>query len=285
MTDYLEIRGTIPASAEDDLAAELSRWSILGVSVEPGADDRVDVGVWVGASDGGLVGRIDDLLTALGSNQVESFERRSRDWTARWRERMVAFEIGHRWWVDPHPDRSTVAPPGRLRLAIEPRAAFGSGTHESTQLVLLHLEDLECEGRRILDIGTGSGVLAVAADRLGAEVVVAVDNDPLAAWEARATARRQEWRCRPQVVAGLVDCLGDVRFDVVLCNMILSEFSPFVGSLGRVLSPDGSLILSGILGCERAAVESLLADCGMRVADDRHLGEWISLRAVSGVAR
>lgn len=280
MAEYLEIRGTIPKEAEDGLAGELSRWSILGVSIEPEADGRVEVGVWVGESDGHLVERIQKLLTDLGASSVASYSREARDWSAEWRRRMVAFEVGERWWIDPHPDCSTDAPGNRLRLAVEPRAAFGSGTHESTRLVLMQLEDVDCEGRRVLDVGTGSGVLAVAADRLGADVVVAVDTDPIAAWEARETARKQDWRCRPLVAAGAVDCLDRIEFDVVLCNMILSEFSPFLDRLSRVLTSDGSVVLSGILGCERTAVESLLGECGMKVVGEKELGEWISLRAV-----
>jgi ribosomal protein L11 methyltransferase len=285
MSDYIEIRGTIPEAVEDGLAESLSLRSVLGVRVEPRGNGLSEVGVWVREGEENLAEEIRVLLGALGAGAAKRFSREAEDWSARWRRRLVAFEVGQRWWIDPHPDDSRTAPAGRIRIAVEPRAAFGSGTHESTQLVMMHLEDLDLGGLVVLDIGTGSGVLAVAADRLGAALVVAVDTDRMAAWEARATAARQSWPCRPLVVAGSVACLEGTFYDLVLCNMILTEFGPFLNQLPPMLSPGGSVLLSGILECERCAVESMLDDCGMTVVESRELRGWISLRAASPETR
>jgi len=278
MSDYIEIRGTIPEAVEDGLAESLSLRSVLGVCVEPRGNGFSDVGVWVNQDDEGLAEEIRGVLGALGADSTQRFSRESEDWSAEWRRRLVAFDVGQRWWIDPHADGSRIAPDGRFRIAVEPKAAFGSGTHESTQLVMLHLEDLDLNGLVVLDIGTGSGVLAVAADRLGAAEVVAVDTDQMAAWEARATAARQSWTCRPLVVAGSVACLGGLRFDLVLCNMILTEFGPFLNQLPAILAPGASVVLSGILECEQSAVEAMVEDCGMGIVESRHLRGWISLR-------
>lgn len=285
MPGYTEIRTTIRETAEDDLAEALSQLGVLGVQVAPRGDERMDVSVWTRAGEDALAMEIQEVLRSLGSDDVQRNHRESEDWSADWRRRLSAFEVGRRWWVDPHSDDACAAPAGRLRLAVEPRAAFGSGTHESTQLVLMQLEELGCEGRAVLDVGTGSGVLAVAADRLGAATVVAVDTDPLAAWEAHATAERQSWRCRPLVVAGPVDCLGPVRFDLMLCNMIITEFEVFIGELRRWLAPGGTIVLSGILECERAAVSALLSDSGLKAVGETGLGGWISVRATLAEAR
>lgn len=279
MSDYIEIRGTIPEAVEDGLAEALSLRPVLGVRVEPRGNGFSDVGVWVKEDDDDLAEEIRGVLGALGSGPTERFSRESEDWSAEWRRRLVAFEVGKRWWIDPHPDGARAAPLDRLRIAVEPRAAFGSGTHESTQLVMMHLEDLDPGGLAVLDIGTGSGVLAVAADRLGAAMVVAVDTDRMAAWEARATAARQSWSCRPLVVAGSVACLGPICYDLVLCNMILTEFGPFLNQLPPILAPGASVVFSGILKCEQSAVESMLDECGMKVVEARELRGWISLQA------
>ncbi|MEE4273576.1 MAG: 50S ribosomal protein L11 methyltransferase [Thermoanaerobaculales bacterium] len=276
---YTEIRSTIRRSAEEDLADALSQLGVLGVQVEPREEERVEVSVWVSAGKGGLELEIQKILDALGSDEVQRTHHESQDWSAEWRRRLTAFEVGRRWWIDPHPDTTETPPEGRLQLAVEPRAAFGSGTHESTRLMLMDMEELDFGGQSVLDIGTGSGVLSVAAERLGAATVVALDIDPLAAWEARATALRQPWRCRLSVVAGPVGCLGRVLFDVVLCNMIIAEFEPFLPELRNWLAPGGVVVLSGILECERAAVTSLLADSGLRAVGQRRLGDWISVRA------
>ncbi len=279
MSDYLEIRATIPDDREDELAEALSSWPILGVDIVPLEAGRIDVGVWVKSGDDRLVEEIRTVLNAFCTGRVRLQGHGADDWSAQWRDGLAAFEVGETWWIDPHPDRETIAPAGRVRLAVEPRAAFGSGTHESTQLVLMTIEEEGCRELTVLDIGTGSGVLAIAADSLGAASVVGLDTDPLAAWEARTTARGQSWRCRPMIVAGGVDCLADANFDLILCNMIVAEFSPLLADIRRLLSAGGAVILSGILESERGAVEELLATNGLIAAGNRGLNGWISVRA------
>lgn len=279
MSDFLEVHGLIPNEAEDELAEALSSIPVLGASLEENGVGWKTVGVWILPGDDSLAEQIRAVLESLGCRSVTIREHPADDWSAIWRESLSAFEIGRSWWVDPHSDRATQVPDGRIRLAVEPRAAFGSGTHESTKLVLIQLERMNCRDLNVLDIGTGSGVLAVAADALGAASVVAVDIDPIAAWETRNTTMCQTWICRPKIVAGGIQCLGSVRFDLVFCNMILAHFGPLLGDIGRLLAPDGEVIFSGILANERARVESMLCDSGLTIVDDAILGEWISLRA------
>lgn len=282
MGDFVEVRGSIPETLEGDLAGELSRLAVLGVQIEPTDSGDSHISVWAHEGDAELIEGIREVLFGLGSETVACIPTPAHDWSERWRENLVAFAVGERWWIDPHPDGAGGAPDGRFRLGVVPRAAFGSGTHESTRLVLMDLEDVECRGLTVLDLGTGSGVLAVAADRLGAAAVVALDIDPIAAWEARSTSARQDWTCRPLIAAGSVGCLGDVSFDVILCNMIVTHFGPMLDEIRRVLAPGGALILSGILETERRTVQELLTDSRMAIVAQRRLGEWISIRAARG---
>lgn len=285
MLDYVEIHTRLREDQEDQLAESLSSASILGVHIVPERDGWINVGVWVKAGNDDLVEQVQSILNDCGGEVVRFREHADDDWSAEWRDQLSAFEVGRRWWIDPHPGRATAAPGDRLRLAVEPRAAFGSGTHESTQLVLIELEEHECAGMRVLDIGTGSGVLAVAADRLGAESVVALDTDPIAAWEARSTAERQPRTCRPLIVAGGIDCLCVADFDLVLCNMIMAEFSPLLGSIRGLLAATGTAVFSGILECERSAVTDLLEGNGFVVSGGAERGGWISVRAVATEVR
>jgi len=279
MSEYIEIRADLPTDIEDQLADAFASAAILGVKIDPGSAGRIEVAVWVEAGSERQPHEVESILTALGSGAVRVRNQADRDWSAEWREGLTAFEVGHRWWIDPHPERSTAAPNDRYRLAVEPCAAFGSGTHESTQLVLMELEERDCRSLRVLDIGTGSGVLAIAAERLGAVFVVALDNDPLAAWEARNTVRRQSWKPLLPVIAGGVDCLGDTKFDLVLCNMIVSNFKPLLGDICRFLAGNGTAIFSGILVAERPEVEGILREAGMAAVGFRELGDWISILA------
>lgn len=280
MSEFIEIRADLPADAEDQLAEALGSTAILGVQIDPGGTGRIEVAVWVGAGNDSDAREVESILTALGSGAVRVREQADRDWSVEWREGLTAFAVGRRWWIDPHPERSTAAPNDRYRLAVEPCAAFGSGTHESTRLVLMELEDRDCRSLRVLDVGTGSGVLAIAAERLDSGFVVALDTDPLAAWEARTTVRRQSWRSRLPVIAGGIDCLGDTEFDLILCNMIVSNFSPLLSDISRLLAGNGTVVFSGILVAERPEVESILEEAGLTAVGFRELGEWISILAV-----
>ncbi len=280
MLDYVEINTRLREDQEDQLAESLSSSSILGVHIVPERDGWISVSVWVEAGNDRLAEQVQSILKDCGAEAVRFSEHADDDWSAEWRENLSAFEVGRCWWIDPHPERATAAPDDRIRLAVEPRAAFGSGTHESTQLVLVELEEHGCAGLRVLDVGTGSGVLAVAADRLGADSVVALDTDSIAAWEARTTAERQPWVCRPLIVAGGIDCLFVADFDLVLCNMIIAEFSPLLGSIRGLLAATGTAVFSGILEREKSAVTDLLEGSGFVVSGGGERRGWISVRAV-----
>jgi ribosomal protein L11 methyltransferase len=277
MAVFVELESILPAAAEDELAQCLSSLPVLGVHLEPRSIDRVRVGVWLDGGDDTPVGKVIEILEQCGSKWVRRREQASTDWSVRWRESLQPFPVGRSWWIDPHPNAVSEVPSGRRRISVEPRAAFGSGTHESTQLVLMELEDLNCGGRRVLDLGTGSGILAVAAEIAGARVV-AVDTDPIAGWEARQSARIQNRPCQPAIVVGGVESLGPARFDVILCNMIITEFGPLLGEIHRLLSVGGQAVFSGILDCELSAARGLLVEHGLASSNHRSLRGWNSVR-------
>jgi len=175
---------------------------------------------------------------------------------------------------------SSPVPVGRRRLVIEPRTAFGSGSHESTQLILLELERLEIDGATILDLGTGSGILAIAAAGLGGKIIVAVDIDEDAIWVARETANLQEQPTEIHYVLGPPDCLGAVGFDIVLCNMIFANMLPVLPQLQGLLAPDGVAVLSGLLATDASDITETLRSHRLEVTGERVLGEWASLVVV-----
>jgi ribosomal protein L11 methyltransferase len=287
VTDSLCSLGDLPAGREEALAELLAAEPVLGAHLEPSLGGRVRVSVSVRADLEGVAERVTALLARLGAIGLRRQAVERSDWLARYRSEVRAFPVGRRWWMDPHPDAPTPAPDGRLRLAVEPRMAFGTGSHESTQLLLLALEEVAAAkgetvraalaGMTALDVGTGSGVLALAADRLGAAPVVGLDVDPEAIWVARQIRRQQDWPARPCYLVGPVTSLGAVRFDLVLCNMIPEQAAPLLYDLGRLLADHGRLLLSGLLADQVDEVRFELARVGLEVRVERRLGEWSSV--------
>jgi ribosomal protein L11 methyltransferase len=237
--------------------------------------------VFLSASDVDSIRAVRKLLEEGGGSLVEERCHPEDDWLAHYREQVQPFSIGRRWWIDPHPDLPTAAPTGRQRLVVEPRMAFGTGTHESTQAILIVLEDLDVEGRSVLDVGTGSGILAYAAECLGAAWVVGLDIDPSAIWVARETAREQEWRSCAGFVLGSVKCLAGADFDIVMCNMIASNFLPLARDLRRLLAAKGVAVFSGFLEPDVEWVAESLRHAGFAIDSRKNLGDWASVTATA----
>ena len=159
------------------------------------------------------------------------------DWVRKSQAQFNPLEIGARLWVGPTWHQP---PPGRIAVTIDPGLAFGTGTHPSTKLVLAYLERTIRGGERVLDYGCGSGILAIAAAKLGATQVDAVDLDAQAVETALANARAN----RVVLQATLPDALGAGHYDVVVSNILaqpLIVLAPLLAARGPRIA------LSGIL--------------------------------------
>lgn len=276
-TPYLTVTCRLPASAEEQLASALERWPVLGCQVES-AGREVDVMVFIEARQVGAVPGVCEGLMALGAKELGTGHFAEQDWLAEYRRHAQPRAIGNLFWIDPHPNAPTPPAEERVHLTVEPRQAFGSGSHESTQLVLLLLEDLPVAGQRVLDVGTGSGILALAARALGASHVIGFDIDLEAVCIAHQTVASQPQQLPVSLFAGSTPALRPrALFDLVLANVIPLEAGPLLTDLKRLLAPDGYLVLSGLMADQRAAVEAELADCGFAVRRTRELQEWVAL--------
>jgi ribosomal protein L11 methyltransferase len=278
---YICIQCMIPRELEDELPEVLAPWPVLGTEIGKASGASVRVTVYLDGAEVDGAGGVRRALMAHGAQHVELGLLEPGDWLAGFREQIRPLEVGQHWWIDPHPDQPTAAPAGRRRLVVEPRMAFGSGTHESTGAILVELEDLEVEGSRVLDVGTGSGILALAAESLGAEWVVGLDIDPSAVSVAFEVLRQQEWPSGVKLVLGSVDCLGGAEFDIVMCNMIASNLLPLAGDLRSSLASAGVAVFSGLLASEAETVSAALTEVGFAITSRRDDGEWASLTAAA----
>lgn len=277
MADYLTVTCRLPAPSESSLAEAMEAWPVLGCQVEDAGDD-VDITIFLEQGQAASLPRLFDDLLALGARGLGSGHFAHEDWLAEYRRYVAARPIGARFWIDPHPTASTPPPDGRIHLVVEPRQAFGTGSHESTQLVLLLLEELDVKGARVLDVGCGSGILAIAAHTLGAEWAVGFDIDLEAVFVARQTVAVQPLESEARLFAGSIEAIrAGARFDVILANLIPAQAEPMLAAMREALEPDGRLVLSGLTADQRTAVTAEFANHGLSVVSARELGEWMAL--------
>lgn len=180
-------------------------------------------------------------LTALPPYTIETLEDRA--WEREWLAHFRPMRFGHRLWVCP--GDSAAADEDAVVVRLDPGLAFGTGTHATTALALEWLDGLDLAGRRVLDFGCGSGILAIAALRLGARAATAVDIDPQALAATRANAERNGVASRLTTPRDAGPPAG--AFDVVLANILAATLIEEATMLTGHLAAGGLLLLSGIL--------------------------------------
>ena len=192
-------------------------------------------------------GRREGLLALFPGATVRQEEE--RDWVQSARDLLQPMEVGERFFLIPE-WRDDPTPPGRLRIAVNPGMAFGTGVHETTQLCLEALERRAPAGKTVLDVGTGSGILAKAAALLGAGRVYACDIDPVAVEIAGLG------------FVGSADAVAGASADLVIANISPEAIVRLTPDLMRVLRPGGTLLASGFEVHEAAAVQAALPGPG-----------------------
>ncbi|MEN8373875.1 MAG: 50S ribosomal protein L11 methyltransferase [Gemmatimonadota bacterium] len=208
----------------------------------------------------------------------------ARDWAVAWKAGLGARRVGarivlHPSWIEP------AALPEDIALAIDPGMAFGTGEHATTRGALRLLEAALRPGMTVLDAGTGSGVLAIAARRLGASHVVGVDVDGEAVATAAANVRANDCQggVRLEVAAVTSAWLGSCPqspFDLILANILSGVLVPLLTPLSDALAPDGALIVSGILEDEAGVFRAAAEAKGLStVREDIEDGWWSALLA------
>ena len=206
-------------------------------------------------------------------------ERPDQDWLARFRAEAQPFEVGDRFLLDPREvDAPQVEIGDRILLRIPARTAFGTGTHASTSLVLRLLEKEDLGEKTVLDVGTGTGVLALAARALGAASAVAFDIDPASPFSARAN-KVLNHVAGVRLFAGTFDALNDsLRIHVALNNVIPEQTRPYLNLLSSAVAPGGVAIFSGVLAGEAEGWVEELAAAGFRETHRLADEEWVAIR-------
>jgi len=203
------------------------------------------------------------------------------NWHDGWRQYFKPVELGDRILIVPAWEedlaRSATAQ-GKLALRLEPGMAFGTGTHATTQLCLQIAEGALRAGDRVLDVGTGSGVLAIAAMKLGAVEALGTDIDPEVEENFDENLRLNEVSpAQVKLLIGDGEGARDKQFDFIFCNMLMNEFTPLLPGLSTMLKTGGRMILSGLLATEEDEVTMLLKPLPLSIKSRHYSGEWAAL--------
>jgi ribosomal protein L11 methyltransferase len=227
---------------------------------------------------------VNDVRDALGHLQAFGLgpigelvarEIAEEDWLESWKAQFTPLRIG-RFLV--RPTWSDVPPTeGAIELVLDPGMAFGTGLHPTTQQALEAVSNLALEARSLLDVGTGSGILAIAAAKRGASPVVAVDTDPLAVEAARENAERNGVAI-PVGSGSAADVPG--RFDFVVANIVSPVLQQIAPDLVRRLAPRGTLVVAGIAAPAEPQTRDAFVRAGLGVLDRDQCDDWVALALV-----
>jgi ribosomal protein L11 methyltransferase len=218
-------------------------------------------------------------LQAFGLGPVGSLSVRAVDdagWTDAWKRHYVPQRIG-RVVIVPSWMQHEAAPDDAV-IMLDPGMAFGTGLHPTTRGCLVLLQGVRPMLPRVLDVGSGSGVLSLAAIRLGAAGVVALDTDPLAVEATRQNATANGLGDRVEARLGSLPEVAADRFPLVLANLVAAILVELAPRLAAHLAPGGTLIVGGIIEARAAEVEAALIGTGLRPEERRGDGEWLAMR-------
>jgi ribosomal protein L11 methyltransferase len=285
--EWLEVSVRVNQEAAEAVAEVLSRYAPQGVAFDLHEDADMDVTVKAYLA-------VDEEIEARQRKVEEglwhlsqiwpvipepAFQRvPDQDWTATWKEQIPVLHLGKQVVIKPS-WRTYTPVEGEVVLELDPGIAFGTGLHPTTQLCVAAIEEWVQPGTTVLDMGTGTGILAMVAARLGAGPILAVDNDENAIIAARRNAEANGLAADIELRYG---SLADVAasYDLVVANILAPVITAMAeGGLTRRVAEGGLLIASGILEEQADGVVEALERNGLQVTERRQIDEWMALIA------
>lgn len=222
----------------------------------------------------------------IGEGTIEESETEDKDWINNWKEYFHQFYVDDilivpSWEEVKEEDRD------KIILHIDPGTAFGTGMHETTQLVIRQLKKYVTEDTELLDVGTGSGILGIVSLKLGAKHVLGTDLDPCA---IPAVAENKEANDIPEeafdmMIGNIIDDkevqdkAGYEKYDIVAANILADVLVPLTPVIVNQMKKGGYYITSGILDVKEDVVVQAVKDAGLTVVEVTHQGEWVSVTA------
>jgi ribosomal protein L11 methyltransferase len=213
----------------------------------------------------------------IGKNTVTISEVNEEEWATAWKKYYHPVKISERFTIVPTWENYTPVHSDELIIELDPGMAFGTGTHPTTVMCIQALERNVQKGDRVIDVGTGSGVLSIAAAMLGAKSVHALDLDEVAVNSARINIKLNKVQDVAQVFQNnLLDGIKET-VDVVVANILAEVIVRFTKDAARVLEKNGHFIASGIILPKKQEVKDSMEEAGFEIVETIQMEDWVAL--------
>ena len=269
---------------EDFLDENRAYWDYIDEDLQEKLQGLSHIKLYLEDTDTKELARLEQVAAKLGlPMQVKSMEE--TNWEESWKDNYPAVEVGENLIVVPYWAAEETG--GRTPIILDPGLTFGTGAHASTQMVMEFMESCVQPGFRCLDLGSGSGILSIAALRLGAGSAIGVDIDPKAETIARENAAYNGFAA-PEFTAltgnvtedkALMDELRQKEYDLVLVNIVADVIIGLSPVLPAFLTKNSTLLCSGILDVRLDDVKAALENAGLEIAEVKAKEDWRSIRA------
>lgn len=216
----------------------------------------------------------------MGDGRLTFSEHNEEEWATAWKKYYKPVRVGEHFYIAPTWEEFQPDDPNRKVIELDPGMAFGTGTHPTTVLCIEALEKYLSEHAEVLDVGTGTGVLSIAAAKLGAARVTAVDLDQVAVQSAKINVKLNKVQDVVSVSHNNLSDNVEGKYTIVVANLLAELVIRLAeGGVANLLQKDGKLIASGIIRPKKDQVEEALIKSGLRVIEELDSGDWVALVA------
>lgn len=282
-----EVSITVPYEYVEPISYLFDRYG-HGMSMEILGDNQVMLRTYLPSTSRQRLAHIEvgvklaSILQPLGELKIEPLDD-DEDWQNAWKSHFNLLKLGKRLVIKPSWIEYQPAP-NDLVIDLDPGLAFGTGYHPTTYGCLEALEQLVHTGAQVLDLGTGSGILTIAAVKLGAATVLSLDTDPIAVRAATKNFRRAGIQQMVTVKQGTVPnpLAQPGQFDLVVANISARAIKERAAAILPLLKPDGTFIASGIIDEQRPGCQETLVDAGFTSIDVLPREDWATLLCRTG---
>ena len=210
----------------------------------------------------------------LGSFEFELFVKENQDWSKKWKEKWDVTYVSDRItivpdWIEYSPKRED-----EVIIRLEPGCAFGTGTHQTTQLCMKAIEKYMIKNAKMADIGMGSGILAICAYKFGAKNVYGCDNDPTVIDVAKENAIKNNTVCTFEL--NTADKINE-KFDFICANILHNVLAEIMGDLKSIMEDAAIMVLSGILDEKKPVVMDAIKKYNLNLIEEMHQDQWVAL--------